>query len=245
MFQFEVTADGEIIGDDTITNEKTKVVISKVDVTTAEGIPGALIEVTDDEGNVIASGESDENGYFGFYRPEPGTYWFHEVDAPEGYILNEELFSFEVLEDYTIVGDNTITNVPNTIVVEKVEPWSSRPIEGATIELWDSDGKLIQVGITDSDGKVYFAVPKLGDYVYKETIAPEGYIMDEGTHVITLHADGTITGELRFTNTPEIPRTGLIDWTNILLAGAGASIALLLGVTIFSRLRKKHGTTEK
>lgn len=238
-YSFTVESNGHVTGDNTITNDRKKVIISKVDVTNSNGIPGSKIEVLDSDNNVIASGFSDGNGYFGFYRPDPGIYYFHEVVAPEGYILNEEFFSFTVNEDGTITGDLTITNVPNTIVIEKVEPWTSKPIEGATIELWDEEGKLIQVGITDSDGLVYFAAPKLGTYIYREALAPEGYILDEGTHVITIHGDGTITGERRFTNTPYIPRTGLMDWSNILLAGAGLMGIALIGLLVVNGRRKK------
>lgn len=237
LFSFTVK-NGKVTGDDTITDERTKVIISKVDVTTSDAVPGATIEVMDKDGNIIASGLSDENGYFGFYRPDPGVYYFHEVVAPDGYILNEELFSFEVTEDFDIIGDNTITNVPNTVIIKKEEPWSTRPIEGATVEFWDEDGKLIQVGITDSDGIVYFAAPKLGTYIYRESIAPEGYILDEGTHVITIHPDGTITGEKRFTNTPYIPRTGIVDFSVIWFSIAGLALVLLVGISLSDKKRR-------
>lgn len=89
---------------------KTEMIISKVDVTTAEELPGAEIEVTDQDGNHIFSGISDEKGKVYFPVPSPGKYHFRELTAPEGYDRNETVFSFMVFEDGSIIGDNTITD---------------------------------------------------------------------------------------------------------------------------------------
>ena len=254
FFSFTVNENGTITGDLTITNQRDEVIISKVDVTTSEGVPGATIEVTDKDGNVIASGVSDENGFFGFERPEPGLYYFHEVVAPDGYILNEELFSFTVNEDNSITGDNTITNVPNTVIIQKADISTGAPIEGATIEIYDTEGKLLMVGITDKNGQCYFAAPKLGQYIYRESIAPEGYILDEGTHIIEIHADGTITGT-KFTNTPDgieleeeepapeqfVPRTGIADRATYLVGIIGIlGLALILVIILDKKVKKLH-----
>lgn len=111
VFQFTVKADGAVEGDDTIPNyKKTTVIISKEDVTTSEELPGAEIEITDKDGNKIFTGTSDENGKVYFEVPEPGEYHFREVVAPDGYELNETVFSFTVFEDGSIIGDCTVTD---------------------------------------------------------------------------------------------------------------------------------------
>ncbi len=108
-YQFTVTAGGNIEGETTIPDyEKVTVTISKEDVTTAEELPGAEIEITDKDGNVVYKGTSDENGKIYFDVPEPGQYHFYEKVAPEGYELNETVFSFTVFDDGTIVGDCVI-----------------------------------------------------------------------------------------------------------------------------------------
>lgn len=111
LHAFAVTDDGTIEGDTTMENySKTEMIISKVDVTTAEELPGAEIEVTDQDGNHIFSGISDEKGKVYFPVPSPGEYHFRELTAPEGYDRNETVFSFTVFEDGSIIGDNTITD---------------------------------------------------------------------------------------------------------------------------------------
>lgn len=111
LHKFTVTENGTIEGDTTMDNyKKTEMIISKVDVTTAEELPGAEIEVTDRDGNKIFTGISDGNGKVYFPVPAPGEYHFHELTAPEGYDRNETVFSFTVFEDGSIIGDNTIAD---------------------------------------------------------------------------------------------------------------------------------------
>ena len=89
------------------------------------------------------------------------------------------------------------------------------------------------------DISTYFAAPKIGQYIYRESIAPEGYILDEGTHIIEIKADGTITGT-KFTNTPIIPQTGVTDWTQILIGAVSLLVALLVGFIVFDARKKKR-----
>ena len=111
VFQFTVTESGKVEGDTTMEDYKrTDMIISKVDVTTAEELPGAEIEVTDRDGNHIFTGISDEKGKVYFPVPAPGEYHFRELTAPEGYDRNETVFSFTVFEDGSIIGDHTITD---------------------------------------------------------------------------------------------------------------------------------------
>lgn len=111
VYQFVVGIDGKVAGEDTVLDyKKTTVIISKEDVTTSEELLGAEIEITDKDGNKVFEGTSDENGKVYFEVPVPGEYHFREVVAPEGYELNETVFTFTVFEDGTIIGDCTITD---------------------------------------------------------------------------------------------------------------------------------------
>lgn len=111
VYQFVVGTDGKVAGEDTVPDyKKTTVIISKEDVTTSEELRGAEMEITDKDGNEVFKGTSDENGKVYFKVAEPGKYHFREVVAPEGYKLNETVFTFTVFEDGTIIGDCTITD---------------------------------------------------------------------------------------------------------------------------------------
>ena len=118
---FEVTEDGAII-EETIINENIEgsFELTKVDFATGELIPNALIEIFNEAGELVFSGRTDENGVIVVEGLKYGKYSYVEKEAPEGYILNEEIHYFEILEDGTIIKD-TLTNekeiieIPNTL----------------------------------------------------------------------------------------------------------------------------------
>lgn len=98
-------------------NEKTKVLISKQDVTTGKEIPGAELEVLDSEGNVLDKWTSTEDPHM-IEGLKVGKYYLVEKIAPKGYVLSEEKVEFEIKNDGTVgmvVMLNTpIVDVPNT-----------------------------------------------------------------------------------------------------------------------------------
>ena len=118
---FEVTEDGAII-EETIINEiiEGSFELTKVDFATGEVIPNALIEIFNEAGELVFSGRTDENGVIVVEGLKYGKYSYVEKEAPEGYILNEEIHYFEIKEDGTIIKD-TLTNekeiieIPNTL----------------------------------------------------------------------------------------------------------------------------------
>lgn len=237
-YRFKIDANGKITGTTTVPDgpDDNKVYIRKEDTTNAQGIPGAGIQITNKEtGEVIFEGTTNSAGYISFEKPAAGTYEFRETVCPDGYFMNETVYTFTVHENGTITGDNTITDVPNTIPIEKTDYSTGKPLKGATIELYDDNGVLIKVGVTDEEGKVYMAVPDYGTYHYKESVAPEGYILDEGTYTITINRDGTITGELKFTNEAIIPQTGIEDWLPIGFAIIGICSLAYVGLVLINK----------
>ena len=117
---FDVTEDGAVI-EETIVNGiiTGSFTLTKIDFSTGNVIPNALIEIFNESGELIFSGRTDENGLITIEDLKYGKYSYIEKEAPEGYILNDEVHYFEILEDGTIIKD-TLTNemmqieVPNT-----------------------------------------------------------------------------------------------------------------------------------
>jgi len=77
----------------------------KVDSETNTGLPGALIglfhgdETEFTPTTAIATTTSDANGHWSFGGLPFGAYIVRELEAPEGYILSDELFRFTITED--------------------------------------------------------------------------------------------------------------------------------------------------
>lgn len=94
--------------------------LSKVDLSTDEPVEGALIEIYTEDDILIYSGRTDKLGKLYVKGLESGKkYKFVEKEAPEGYILNDEIHEFEILNNGDIVKDTLsnekiVIDVPNT-----------------------------------------------------------------------------------------------------------------------------------
>lgn len=94
--------------------------LSKVDLSTGEPVEGALIEIYTEDDILIYSGRTDKSGKLYVKGLESGKkYKFFEKEAPEGYILNDEIHEFEILNNGDIVKDTLsnekiVIDVPNT-----------------------------------------------------------------------------------------------------------------------------------
>ena len=94
--------------------------LSKVDLSTGEPVEGALIEIYTEDDILIYSGRTDKLGKLYVKGLESGKkYKFVEKEATEGYILNDEIHEFEILNNGDIVKDTLsnekiVIDVPNT-----------------------------------------------------------------------------------------------------------------------------------
>lgn len=199
---FTVNENGTVTGDDTILNDKTTVTLHKTDLTSAEGVPDATIVVTDTDGEPVFEGVTNEEGDITIIGLTPGTYYFTETVAPAGYIQNTTVFEFTLNRDGTIEGDDTITNEPTSVVIQKFAEDTNGPQPGAEFEFFNAEGTSIGSFVTDENGKITFSKLPIGTYTYKETSAPDGYALNTMVFTFTLHDDGSVTGDTEVVNKP-------------------------------------------
>lgn len=83
---------------------RTKVAITKKDITNKKELPGAKLTVKDSAGKVIASWTSTDKPYY-IENLDPGKYTLEEISAPSGYELNKEVVTF------TVSADGKVQNV--------------------------------------------------------------------------------------------------------------------------------------
>lgn len=251
---FEITIDeyGKVVGETTILDKKTEVVLHKTDVTTAAGIPGARIEIYDKDGNTVFEDITDDDGNMTISGLPTGTYTFKETAAPDGYILNTEEFTFTINEDGTVTGDNTITDKPTTVIITKIDKDTLEALEGVEFEFFDGNGKSIGKYVTDENGQINLSKIPVGTYTYKETKCLDGYVLDENTYTFTIDEYGNITGDVTVKNikadvpeepekpdtpdTPDTPKTG--DKTNVVLYFI-TMLSALAGMILLTRKIKK------
>ena len=174
----------------TVRNELiyTKVTLTETDITGAETVPGAEIEVKNEQGEVIYRAVTDENGEIPDIPVTPGRYTFKEVLAPEGYALNETTCSFTVDENGQVSGDTVLRDDFTRFTLKKVGE-HNEPLMGVAFSLKDERGAVVATALTDADGTAMFEKIPYGSYTVVESKPLPGYL-PSGAQV-TLTLDGT------------------------------------------------------
>ena len=166
----------------------TRVTLTKTDITGQKTLPGATIEVKDEQGKVIYRETTDANGQIPQIPVVPGTYTFKEVYAPDGYALNEAEMRFTVDADGNVTGDTTIHDDYTRFSLRKVDE-SGKPLSGVMFGLKKADGMLMMTAKTDAKGMATFEKVPFGTYTLVETRALPGYLKADTE--IRLTVDGT------------------------------------------------------
>ena len=171
---------------------KKDVEFSKIDVSTGKELPGATLEVRDSNGNLVEKWVSTNQTHY--IKLAPGKYTLKETIAPEGYELSTETIEFEVKEDGTttkVVMENKPIKKDVYVEFSKIDVTTGKELPGATLEVRDSNGKLIEKWV--STNQTYYIKLAPGKYTLKETIAPEGYQLSTKTITFEVKEDGTTT----------------------------------------------------
>lgn len=166
----------------------TPVTLTKTDITGAEKLPGALIEVYDAEGNIIYREYTDANGKIPDIPVGPGTYTFKETYAPSGYALNTAIKTFTVTADGQVHGDTVIRDEVNRVTLKKIRQ-NGEALAGAMFGLFNDQGDQVQEAVSAADGSVVFQQIPYGRYTIRELSAPYGYHPSAKTWEVTV--DGT------------------------------------------------------
>ena len=162
----------EIVHDELI---YTRVTLTKTDITGQKTLPGATIEVKDEQGKVIYRETTDANGQIPQIPVTPGTYTFKEVYAPDGYALNEAEMRFTVDADGNVTGDTMIRDDYTRFSLHKVDE-NGKPLAGVMFGLKKADGMLMMTAKTDAKGMATFEKVPFGTYTLVETQALPGYL---------------------------------------------------------------------
>lgn len=165
--------------------------IIKVDALTGDALKmdGIKFNIYDANTNeFIMEVMTDDNGEIIIDNLSKGSYKIKEIDNQEipGYEINEKEIYFEITGEEEIITVEFPNNpVLGALKVLKVNE-DGNSLAGVTFGLYQSDGALVDIVVTDESGIALFENLQAGTYQLKELATIDGYLLDETVHEIEL-----------------------------------------------------------
>ncbi|CEK40065.1 SpaA isopeptide-forming pilin-related protein [Paraclostridium sordellii] len=248
VYEINIDEDGKIVTFE-IPNSmiEAEVDFSKTDVSTGETIEGAKIEIAgvsetnkDIKIEFISSKEGNK------FKVPYGKYEIREKVAPNGYVLSEEVGTFEIKENGEVVkAELKNKKIEGTLKFEKIDSKTNEVIEGAKIKVECIDGFNKGKVIDFTSSKEGNTINNLlaGKYTISEVEAPKGYIKTKEVGTFEISEDGQVVkvqlkNDKMIVNTVN-PKTGDTGGLFISTALALGALTGLLIVNVFVKNRKK------
>ena len=217
--EFQVNAGVTNVGIDVVNLKKPEITVKKVDSIVGGGVEGAKFEIfyagTGGTGSPAGTYESlgtkytDANGIIHLDHLKEGWYRFTEVEAPEGYQLDEP----STQEIYLKGDDNaelTFKDTPlSAIIVMKKDGVNGKALPGATFQLRylggtsGTGGTVIGEKVTDQNGVCSWTSLKAGTYIVEEVKPAPGYNIVEGPKTVYISGKAQDVITVSFDNSPD------------------------------------------
>ena len=150
-----------------------QVFVHKQDVTGEKEIPGAKLQVKDLEGNIVDEWTSTEEAHPISNIRVNETYILHEEVAPDGYVIANDI-EFTVMDDFK---PQHVEMVDKQVLMSKVDVTGEKEIPGATIIVYDKDGKEVDKWVSEDKPHAIKNLKVEQTYVLHEEVASEGYVV--------------------------------------------------------------------
>ena len=196
-----------------------EITVHKSDAVDNTSLAGAIISLLDGSGNPandawgnpLTEQTTDGNGDIsGFEGLAWGDYQVKENAAPAGYNLAANIpvtipviitgglksISDEIIRpvsDLSVSAEVKMadTRIPGQLRLTKTDSTTGQPVSGATYNIYDNGGKLVEIITTGSDGSAAITLQDWGTYTVKEDAVPAGYLLDTATYTVTFDANNT------------------------------------------------------
>ena len=173
-----------------------------------EALGGALIgifkadETEFTKEHSIMTATSEKDGSFSFANVPYGKWIVREIEAPEGFVLDDTSYEVNIGENEQVIEvEITDEYIHGNIELIKVDAdYPDNKLTGATFEVYkdvNGDGKLDDgdelIGNLEETATGIYEMKELlyGKYLVKETKAPEGFVLDKGVYAVFIEKDET------------------------------------------------------
>ena len=200
--RFTVDADGNVTGDTTIRDDYTRFSLRKVDES-GKPLAGVMFGLKKADGMLLMTAKTDAKGMATFEKVPFGTYMLVETQALPGYLKADT--EIKITVDGTFVNPKepiaTVVNERQKIRGLKVDT-AGQALTGAAFSLINADtGEIVDVATSDEKGEFYLTGFGYGDWIIRETVAPEGFNRVEDV-LIHVDEDWKAPNTLLFTDIP-------------------------------------------
>ena len=173
-----------------------------------ELLPNCEFEILDENKRQITTGITDENGIATFSLGY-GKYFYHEIAAPEEYIIDDTLYPFEITEEgVSVYAEMTNYLKEGSIKVTKTTTGNLnvKDIGFIVKGISDTNSDIERELFTDENGEALFENLPIGKYTVTEdgSTVPAAYIVADEQEVTVEYNE---TAEVAFEN---IEKTGFI-----------------------------------
>lgn len=173
-----------------------------------ELLPNCEFEILDENERQITTGITDENGIATFSLGY-GKYFYHEIAAPDEYIIDDTLYPFEISEEgVTVYAEMTNYLKEGSIKVTKTTTGNLnvKDIGFIVKGISDTNSDIERELFTDENGEALFENLPIGKYTVTEdgSTVPTAYLVADEQKVTVEYNE---TAEVPFEN---IEKTGSI-----------------------------------
>ena len=186
-----------------------------------ELLPNCEFEILDENKRQITTGITDENGIATFSLGY-GKYFYHEIAAPDEYIIDDTLYPFEISEEgVTVYAEMTNYLKEGSIKVTKrtTGNLNVKDIRFVVKGISDTNSDIERELFTDENGEALFENLPIGKYTVTEdgSTVPAAYLVADEQEVTVKYNE---TAEVAFEN---IEKTGEIKVTKTTVGNINVS----------------------
>lgn len=166
-----------------------------------ELLPNCEFEILDENERQITTGITDENGIATFSLGY-GKYFYHEIAAPDEYIIDDTLYPFEISEEgVTVYAEMTNYLKEGSIKVTKrtTGNLNVKDIRFVVKGISDTNSDIERELFTDENGEALFENLPIGKYTVTEdgSTVPAAYLV---ANEQTVTVEYNTTAEVKVTN---------------------------------------------
>jgi uncharacterized surface anchored protein len=171
-----------------------------------------------------------------------GDYRIIEVQAPIGFVLDDLVLNVTISDDETQVFTVIAENRPTEVIITKTDIADDASLPNAHIEIYNVDDELVFESNTNENGELIIQELPVGKYIFTETIAPEGYILNKTVFEFEILENGEILGVTNIQDTAtEVTLYKTDITTGLPLPNAEIEILNIDGESVFKGKTDENG----